>query len=206
MSVALRFMITLMISFIAFTAGWFLRGYMDASPKESYNPDMIPSQNLDFSVKNLNDNKKDFLVKQNPETSLPLKPAEKPLELKKPKDQQKLKTPVTHKKDKPPIEMPDIYKKQNLAQILKIKGNVFYVKGKYSFLVNGFSREAVALKYVKTLKRRYPNWSIFIKRSQRGYLKIYLGPFETKEKATRFIKNFGRPLPFPNYILENQGL
>ena len=95
----------------------------------------------------------------------------------------------------------------NRKYLLNIPNNkLFLLKGRYSFLVNVFSDETKALKYVQSLRRQYPLWNFFIK-IYGGGIKIYLGPFTTKQKADNFINTIPKePLPFPNYFLEKQSL
>ncbi|MCY4512301.1 MAG: SPOR domain-containing protein, partial [Bdellovibrionales bacterium] len=66
----------------------------------------------------------------------------------------------------------------------QIKGrqNVFMEKGKYSFLINVFSREKEAMQYVKKLRGQFPLWNFFL-RPDKQNLRVYLGPFLTKERA-----------------------
>ena len=87
---------------------------------------------------------------------------------------------------------------------IKNRQNVFNEKGQYSFLINVFSKEKEAMQYVKKLREQFPLWSFFL-RPDKQNLRVYLGPFLTKERAGDFIKALPDPKPFPNYFLESEG-
>ena len=180
MSASLRFFLILFLSFLSFTAGWFLRDFY--SPVEG---EQVMKQAYISSLPRL---------KTIP-PSLP--PVQKEVKRVPP-------SKIKKKVSKTPVKE-DKYKKINLLQILKLKGNVFSIKGEYSFLVNGFSKEEDALNYIKKIKNYFPSWSIFIKEHSK-FFKVYLGPFRTKKEANLFIKNLNTSPPFPNYFLEKQGL
>ncbi len=95
----------------------------------------------------------------------------------------------------------------NRKHLLSIPNNkTFILKGEYSFLVNVFSEEKKALAYIEKLRRKYPMWNFFLKFHKNG-VKIYLGAFETKQKAKKFINTVSKKkLSFPNYFLEKQSL
>ena len=99
------------------------------------------------------------------------------------------------------------YDAMNREQLLLISGEqrIFALRGQYSFLINAFSREEKALKYIKSLKERFPLWSFLIK-AKKQKLKIYIGPFETEKSASEFIKALPDPSPFPGYFLETMPL
>ena len=100
------------------------------------------------------------------------------------------------------------YDKKNrqwLLSIAKDQSN-FYFNGKYSFLVNIFSDENKAVKYIENIKIRYPLWNFFIKVDKLANIKIYLGPFDTRQRALNFIKTMPHPSPFPNHFLEEKSL
>ena len=61
------------------------------------------------------------------------------------------------------------------------------------------------MEYVQKLRGRFPLWGFFL-RPDRQNLRVYLGPFLTKERATDFIKALPNPKPFPNYFLEAERL
>ena len=79
------------------------------------------------------------------------------------------------------------YDEQNREQLLQILGNqkFFFLEGKFSFLMNVFSEEEEALDYAKEMKEKHPFWSFLIK-AHKDHIRIYLGPFKTKEKALEF--------------------
>ena len=88
---------------------------------------------------------------------------------------------------------------------IKNRQNVFNVRGRFSFLINVFSKEKEAVEYVQKLRGRFPLWGFFLK-PDRQNLRVYLGPFLTKDRAGDFIKTLPDPKPFPNYFLEMEGL
>ncbi len=110
-------------------------------------------------------------------------------------------------KDKEMVDKQKEHDATNRKYLLSIpNNNLFFLKGEYSFLVNVFSEEEKALKYIKLLREKRPLWNFFLK-LHRGGVKIYLGPFKTKQKANNFMRNISkRSLPFPNYFLEIQSL
>lgn len=99
------------------------------------------------------------------------------------------------------------YNKVNRARLLSISKQQtdFVLNGEYSFLVNVFSGEKKALEYIEKLQNKYPLWNFFIK-LHKGNIKIYLGPFTSREKALNFMRLAPTPPPFPNYFLEQQAL
>lgn len=99
------------------------------------------------------------------------------------------------------------YDEKNREQLLQIlEGQKFFtLAGKFSFLVNVFSEEEKALKYVKNMKKQYPLWSFLIK-AHKDHIRIYLGPFESKEKALEFKKIIPPPTPFSQDFLEEASL
>lgn len=101
----------------------------------------------------------------------------------------------------------DKFNKLNRKAFEQIKNrqNVFKERGQYSFLINVFSKEDEAIKYVQRLRGQFPLWNFFL-RPDKQNLRVYLGPFLTKERAGDFIKVLPDPKPFPNYFLELEGL
>lgn len=99
------------------------------------------------------------------------------------------------------------YREFNREEFIKTKGDQkdFFIDGRYSLLINVLSAEKSARDYVKSLKSRFPLWNFFIKPDS-PQLRIYLGPFKTKNEAIQFIEKFPTPSPFPNYFLEEEGL
>ena len=87
---------------------------------------------------------------------------------------------------------------------IKKRQNVFNEKGQYSFLINVFSKEDEAIKYAQNLRGQFPLWNFFL-RPDKQNLRVYLGPFLTKDRAGDFIKALPDPKPFPNYFLELEG-
>ena len=87
----------------------------------------------------------------------------------------------------------DFFKK-NKAHLLAIENQQKFFKsdGKYSFLVNVFSTHDLALKYYIQIKQRYPLWSFLVK-AYPDHIRIYLGPFPSKELALEFKNNLSVP-------------
>ena len=88
---------------------------------------------------------------------------------------------------------------------IKNRQNVFNERGQVSFLINVFSKENEAMEYVQKPRGQFPLWGFFLKPDKQN-LRVYLGPFLTKERAADFIKVLPDPKPFPNYFLETEGL
>lgn len=99
------------------------------------------------------------------------------------------------------------YDKKNRKQLMEISGNqkFFKINGNFSFLVNVFSEQTEALNYVKSMKEIYPSWSFLLK-AHIDHIRIYLGPFQTKEKALEFQKIIPSPSPFSQLFLEEVSL
>ena len=87
----------------------------------------------------------------------------------------------------------DFFKK-NKEQLLAIESQQKFFKsnGKYSFLVNVFSTQDEALEYFGKIKERYPLWS-FLMKAYTDHIRIYLGPFASKELALEFKNNLSVP-------------
>ena len=99
------------------------------------------------------------------------------------------------------------YDKKNYKQFLTMpKNQIFFQKeGKYSFLVNVFSEKEKALDYMKGMKNKYPFWSFLIK-AHPNHIRIYLGPFQSKQKALEFKEILPFPFPFSQAFLEEVSL
>ena len=84
--------------------------------------------------------------------------------------------------------------KKNKAHLLAIENQQKFFKsdGKYSFLVNVFSTQEEALKYFIDRKERYPLWNFLVK-AYPDHIRIYLGPFPSKELAMEFKNNLSAP-------------
>lgn len=99
------------------------------------------------------------------------------------------------------------YDKKNREQFAKIPKDqqFFLINGKFSFLVNVFSEQKPALTYIQSIKEIYPMWSFFIK-AYKDHIRVYLGPFASKEKAMEFKKSAPQPLSFTMDFLEEVSL
>lgn len=99
------------------------------------------------------------------------------------------------------------YDEKNREQLFQILEDqkFFIMEGKFSFLANVFSDQEKALNYVKDMKEKYPLWSFLIK-AHKDHTRIYLGPFESKEKALEFKKMIPSPSPFSMDFLEEVSL
>jgi len=89
------------------------------------------------------------------------------------------------------------YNETNKEQLLAIEKQQDFFKstGKFSFLVNVFSKEEKAIEYIETMKKDYPFWSFLLK-SHGDHIRIYLGPFVSREEALKFKKELSFPYPF----------
>ena len=123
-----------------------------------------------------------------------------------------LPPPLAKPKEERPLSGLELERKKSFDKLnheaferIKNRQNVFNARGKFSFLINVFSKEKEAVKYVQKLRGRFPLWGFFLK-PERQNIRIYLGPFLTKERAGDFIKTLPDPKPFPNYFLEMEGL
>ena len=180
MASSFRFIFIIFLSLIAFTAGWTLRGFFSLEDEKSlYRTDVIRAKK-----------------------EVPFVPKIEVIQPTSAKKETALKSQLLQKKAE---EQQDKYKDRNRKQFATADDDLFLLRGAYSFLVNGFGTEDMALKYIKSLKRRFPSWSLFLK-SNANYFKVYLGPFRTKKKANQFINELEHPLPIPNYFLEEQSL
>ena len=97
------------------------------------------------------------------------------------------------------------YDKKNhnqLSQIFKDQ-KFFTIDGQFSFLVKVFSDQEKALDYVQDMKKKHPLWSFLIK-AHKDHIRIYLGPFPSKEKALEF--KAAIPFPFSPVFLEEVSL
>lgn len=104
-------------------------------------------------------------------------------------------------------EVQEDYDKKNREQFLKISKtqDFFTLDGKFSFLVNVFSEQEPAFKYVKSMKEIYPSWSFLLK-AHRDHVRIYLGPFPSEKKAMQFKESLPLPSPFSQLFLEEISL
>ena len=114
--------------------------------------------------------------------------------------------------EQPPLSDSEVKRKKKFDKLnrkafsrIKNRQNVFNERGQFSFLINVFSKEDEAVEYVQKLRGRFPLWGFFLK-PDRQNLRVYLGPFPTKDRAADFIKALPDPKPFPNYFLEAEGL
>lgn len=94
--------------------------------------------------------------------------------------------------------------KEQLLQILKDQ-KFFSLEGKFSFLINVFSERDKALDYIKDMKDKYPLWSFLIK-VHKDHVRIYLGPFQSRERALEFKAQIPPPSPFSLDFLEEVSL
>jgi len=94
------------------------------------------------------------------------------------------------------------FDKRNKEQLLSIENqqNFFKSNGKFSFLVNVFSKEEKAIEYVEKMKKEYPLWSFLLK-FHGNHIRVYLGPFLSKEEALKFKNEI--PIPYPFSSLEH---
>ena len=99
------------------------------------------------------------------------------------------------------------YYKNNLEQLIRILGsqNFFTRDGQFSFLINAFSEEDEALDYVKSMKKNHPLWSFLLK-DHGNHIRIYLGPFKSKQKAFEFQENIPDSVYFFRDFLEEVSL
>ena len=153
-----------------------------------------PPENLSY---------KEEIKETAPLESSPAGKLPEPVSLSEEQKEQK-KKPVFSDSEKKQM---DKFDKLNQKAFYRIKNrqNVFNERGQFSFLINVFSKEAEAMKYVQKLRGEFPLWGFFLK-PDRQNLRVYLGPFLTKARAADFIKALPDPKPFPNYFLEAEGL
>ena len=106
-----------------------------------------------------------------------------------------LTTPINSELEK----IQERYDKKNQEQLALIKEEQKYFKseGKYSFMINIFSDQDKAFTYIKKMKKEYPMWSFLIK-AHKDHVRVYLGPFPSKELAEEFKKSLPNPSPFPS--------
>ena len=97
--------------------------------------------------------------------------------------------PPPTEKTKALQKLRDKYDKQNREQLLKIvkEQDYFSLEGKFGYLINAFSEHEAASSYVAKMKEQHPLWSFLIKIHE-DHIRIYLGPFQTREKAVKFKK------------------
>ena len=91
----------------------------------------------------------------------------------------------------------DSYDKKNKEQLLLIEKNQKFFKttGKFSFMINVFSKQDKAFEFIKEMKKQYPMWSFLLK-IHKDHIRVYLGPFASKELAEEFKKSIPKPSPF----------
>ena len=89
------------------------------------------------------------------------------------------------------------YDKKNKSQLILIEEEQRFFKsnGKFSFMVNVFSDQQKAFNYINQMKKQYPMWSFLLK-AQKDHVRVYLGPFSSKELAVEFKKSIPKPSPF----------
>ena len=114
------------------------------------------------------------------------------------------------KKDEGTLALQELqkeYDKKNREQLVKIIGNqkFFTMDGQFGFLVNVFSEQDKALDYVKDIKNKHPLWS-FLMKAHKDHIRVYLGPFQTKEKALEFKEMIASPSFFSQAYLEEVSL
>ena len=120
------------------------------------------------------------------------------------KDQEEAEDPPLSDSEKKRRDKFDKLNREDFDRI-KNRQNVFNERGRVSFLINVFSKEDEAMEYVQKLRGQFPLWGFFLKPDKQN-LRVYLGPFLTKERAADFIKVLPDPKPFPNYFMETEGL
>ena len=145
-------------------------------------------------------------VKEDVEEVTPPSPQENPQQKRVNSVKLQIEKKIQEKQDEVKKQVEKI-RKRNKENFLKLteKETSFSSSGKYSFLINVFSQEKEALAYIKRLKTQFPVWNFFINLDNNINFRIYLGPFNTKQEAQKFINNLSSK-PFPNYFLENVGL
>ena len=105
--------------------------------------------------------------------------------------------PVLPERDSKLTAIQEEYDERNRKQLALIeKGQKFFKSnGKFSFMVNVFSDQEKAFKYINTMKEQYPMWSFLLK-IHKDHIRVYLGPFPSKELAEEFKKSIPMPSPF----------
>ena len=160
-------------------------------------------------------NKKTDSYLKNPPLSLKKDAGKSPLKKEAPAFNQdqlalKQKNPSTKSLKLSPFlqKIQKTYDKKNKEQLFSIANQQEFFKpsGNFSFLVNVFSKEEKAFEYIEKMKKEYPFWSFLLK-SHGGHIRIYLGPFASKEEALKFKKELPLPYPFSSLeYLEEVGL
>ena len=79
--------------------------------------------------------------------------------------------------------------------LIETNQKFFKTNGKFSFMVNVFSDQDKAFNFIKEMKKQYPLWSFLLK-IQKDHIRVYLGPFPSKELAEEFKKSIPHPTPF----------
>ena len=144
----------------------------------------------------------DFItVKKKPTVSIPTSPK---IDLKSFEEEKQLSEEFSSasmsllKEINPELKaLQESYDKKNKEQLLIIEAGQKFFKsnGKFSFMVNVFSSQDKTFKYVNQMKKQYPLWSFLIK-AYRDHIRVYVGPFPSKELAQEFKKTLPNPSPF----------
>lgn len=97
------------------------------------------------------------------------------------------------------IEYDEKNKKQ--FQAIPKEQNIFARDGNFSFLINVFSEKKKAEDYFEEVKEKYPLWSFFLK-AHKDHVRIYLGPFSSRQKALEFKQTQALPVLFSLEFIE----
>ena len=110
---------------------------------------------------------------------------------------EKVEFPISEKLSLKLQAIQDEYDKKNKEHLLLIEKDQKFFKttGKFSFMINVFSEQDKAFEFVKEMKQQYPMWSFLLK-VHKDHIRVYLGPFPSKELANEFKKSIPQPLPF----------
>ena len=71
----------------------------------------------------------------------------------------------------------------------------------YGLLINSYKKREMATEKAAQLKLRFPQWKFFFKRSKEVY-KVYIGPFQKKESAEKFLKKIQEKPDFSSVKVE----
>ena len=209
-------------SFLSFLLGWSLAVYFSPSPPSSsleseekaffmdkmkdslfflfdpYDPDLLGQERKKDSV--IKKGQKPFQVeliseKEKPEEEKTQDELASPSETKDSEEKEEEEKPKSDlEKALEAIQME--YDKLARTQLKNLPSqSPFSLYGEHSFLVEVFSSREEADKHYQKMKEQFPLWSFFIKASYQ-HVKVYLGPFDSKEKAEEFKKNLPLPVPF----------
>ena len=167
---------------------------------DPYKMDSLVKKETELDQKSSFIKKTDSSVKIKKDSSLPAvvsqKAKNKLIIEKQPKLIEEPPSPL--KRPNPELKkIQDGYDKKNREQLLTIEKEqkFFKTNGKFSFMVNIFSNQEKAFKYINQMKKQYPLWSFLLK-AHNNHIRIYLGPFPSKDLAKEFKKSLPIPLPF----------